>query len=204
MKKIILLMFVLFTISFSNDGSATNYTTENINIEDTLRDSIIIKDTVSKGYFVSNDGKSKILKVNCYKALNEIYNLAVEKDMQNLIKENRFEQAKDVKKNKAIHKYNYFKRIHDERIDDEIVRDNTKFFFLKKQISEMMYWVEKLKSLPGISKNQIINAIVSNNPEENLEDLLVSYTLPDVSKETINKIKQKLEVENKKLLEIVK
>ena len=70
-----------------------------------------------KGYFVSNDGKSKILKVNSYKVWNKAYNLVVEKDMQNLIKENRFEQAKDVKKNKAIHKYNYFKRIHDEMIE---------------------------------------------------------------------------------------
>ena len=201
-------MFVLFTISFINDGSTTNYTTENINIEDSLRDITIIKDNVLKGYFITNNGKSKILKVNCYKVWNKVYNLAVEKDMQDLIKENRFEQAKDVKKNKAIHKYNYFKRIHDEMIDDEIAKDiakdNPNFFFLKKQISEMMYWVEKLKSLPGISKNQIINAIVSDNPKENFEDLLVSYTLPDISKETINKIKQKLEAENKKLLRMVK
>lgn len=204
MEKIILLIFVLFTISFINDGSTTNYTTENINIEDSLRDMTIIKDNVLKGYFITNNGKSKILKVNCYKVWNKVYNLAVEKDMQDLIKENRFEQAKDLKKNKEIHKYNYFKRIHDEMIDDEIAKDNSNFFFLKKQISEMMYWVEKLKSLPGISKNQIINAILSDNPEENLEDLLVSYTLPDVSKETINKIKQKLEAENKKLLRMVK
>ena len=49
MEKIILLIFVLFTISFINDGSTTNYTTENINIEDSLRDMTIIKDNVLKG-----------------------------------------------------------------------------------------------------------------------------------------------------------
>ncbi len=53
----------------------------------------------------------------------------------------------------------------------------------------------------GIDKYSTTNALISDNPEENLEALLISYSLPEISYKEISRIKQKIQAENKELLD---